>query len=58
MSKSNKELAVEIVLKAIEVRTAVPYGANNTHVTPALSSDSICKMLEQVHQTLCKLNDE
>lgn len=58
MSKSNKELAVDVALKVIESKHHVPYGLNNSHVTPSVGLQDICNIIKGVHMTLEELDKD
>lgn len=58
MSKTNKELAVDVALKLIEVHPVQSYGPNNLNLTKSLSLESICNIIKSVHATLENLDKD
>lgn len=58
MSKSNKELAVEVALKVIEAHTAVPYGPNNNNISKGINLEQINNIINSVYATLEKLDKD
>lgn len=58
MSKTNKELAVDVALKLIEVNPVQSYGPNNLKLTKSLSLESICNIIKSVHATLENLDKD
>lgn len=58
MSKTNKELAVDVALKVIEAHSVKSYGPNNLNLTKSLSLESICNIIKSVHATLENLDKD
>ncbi|MFR4285579.1 MAG: hypothetical protein ACLUQ0_05515 [Enterococcus italicus] len=60
MSKTDKELAVEIAKSFIEAHSVkLAVASNNVkHQTVGITLDSVNKIIESVHSTLQKLPDE
>lgn len=58
MSKTNKELAVDVALKLIEVNPVQSYAPNNLKLTKSLSLESICNIIKSVHATLENLDKD
>ena len=58
MNKSNKELAVDIVLEMIKANPKISYGHNNANVTPGVSLTQVNDILKSVYSTLEKLDKD
>lgn len=57
MSKSNKELAVEVAIAAINNNPKMAYGINNTHLSAGLPISSICSIIKSVNATLEEIDN-
>ena len=57
MAKTNKELAVEVALKVIEVSEPKPIG-NNANYTPVLDLGSIKNIIEATYNLLEKISPD
>lgn len=58
MSKSNKELAVEVAIATITANSRSVYGVNNTKILPAVDLESICNIIKSVNRTLEKIDKD
>lgn len=58
MSKTNKELAVDVALKVIEAHQVVPCGPNNLSTTKCINLEQINNIIESVYTTLEKLDKD
>ena len=56
MSKTNKELAVDVALKVIESNQRIPYGPHNNNILKPVTLIDICNIIENVYVTLEKLD--
>lgn len=54
--KTNKELAVDVVLKVIEANHRIPYGPQNHQILSPINLDSICNIISKVYTTLEELD--
>lgn len=52
MSKTNKELAIDVAIAVITSNPRTSYGPNNANLTPVLGTDSICNIIKAVNSTL------
>ena len=58
MSKSNKELAIDVAIAAINANPKLTYGINNAHVSIGIDLKSICNIIESVNATLDKIDQQ
>lgn len=56
MSKTNKELAIDVAIATINSNPRTAYGINNMHIYDGLNSKSICNIIESVYSTLDKID--
>ena len=58
MSKTNKELAVDVAIAVINSNSRMSYGINNSQLTPVLGIDSICNIIKAVNSELEKIDSK
>lgn len=58
MSKTNKELAVDVAMKVIEAHQVVPCGHNNLSTTRGINLEEINNIIKSVYTTLEKLDKD
>ena len=52
LSKTNKELAVDVAIAAINSNPKIPVGPNNTSLSHGIDIKSICNIIQSVNSTL------
>lgn len=55
MSKSNKELAVEVAIALIQANPRVVYKSDNV-IQPSLTLESVTNIIRAVDQVLCEVD--
>ena len=58
MSKSNKELAVEVAIEAIKANPKLIYGTNNHSISGSISLESIVNIIKTVNSTLDQIDKD
>lgn len=56
MSKTNKELAIDVAIAVINSNPKMTVGLNNSSVSNGVSLQSICNIIESVNSTLEKID--
>lgn len=56
MNKTNKELAVELVLAQIQASSVIKH--NQLQTGNVLKSDTVCELIEKYYKTLSSLEDK
>lgn len=56
MSKTNKELAVELVLAQIQAASVIKH--NQLQTGSKINSDNVCTLIEKYYNTLVSLEDK
>ncbi len=58
MSKTNKELAIDVAIAVINTNSKMTYGINNSSISRGLDIKSICNVINATYQTLENLDTE
>ena len=56
MSKTNKELAIDVAIATIQANPRCTKGPNDSTIVNSINLESICNIIEQVSYTLDKID--
>lgn len=58
MPKTNKELAIDVAIAAINSNPKMGSGINNINISHGIDLKSICNIIESVNSTLEKIDSQ